>query len=71
LSVGDDMALLYLFIVTMYSIDPDGLGRTAWQCPAEWWALRVILGVYSPLSITAMPPGSLAGFSWAMEPSDR
>jgi hypothetical protein len=24
------------------------------QCPAEWWALRLILGVYSPLSIAVM-----------------
>jgi hypothetical protein len=41
------------------------------QCPAEWWALRVILGVYSPLSIAAMPPVSLVGLRWAMDPSDR
>jgi hypothetical protein len=37
----------------------------------EWWALRLILGVYSPLSLTAMPPVSLVGLSWAMDPSDR
>jgi hypothetical protein len=45
----------------------DDLGR----CPAEWWALRLIVGVYSPLSIAAMPPVSLVGLSWAMDPSDR
>jgi hypothetical protein len=38
------------------------------QCPAEWWALRFILGVYSPLSIAAMPPVSLVGSSWANRP---
>jgi hypothetical protein len=41
------------------------------QCPAEWWALRLILGVYSPLSIAAMPPVSLVGLSWAMDPDRR
>jgi hypothetical protein len=33
--------------------------------------LTLILGIYSPLSIAAMPPVSLVGLSWAMEPSDR
>jgi hypothetical protein len=33
--------------------------------------LRLILGVYSPLSIAAMRPGSLVGLRWAMDPSDR
>jgi hypothetical protein len=28
----------------------------------------LILGVYSPLSIAAMPPESLVGLSWAMDP---
>jgi len=29
------------------------------ECPAEWWALRLILGcLYAPLSIAAMPPVS-------------
>jgi hypothetical protein len=42
-----------------------------WQCPAEWWALRLILGVYLPLSFAAMPPVLLVGSSWAMDPSDR
>jgi hypothetical protein len=32
---------------------------SAGQCPAEGWGLRLILGVYSPLSIAAMPPASL------------
>ena len=27
---------------------------------AEWWALRLIVGVYSPLSIAAMVSGRLA-----------
>ena len=30
-----------------------------------------ILGVYLSLSIAAMPPVSLVGLSWAMDPSDR
>ena len=30
-----------------------------------------ILGVYSLLSIAAMPPVSLVDRSWAMDPSDR
>src|SRR6266511_4219103 len=37
---------------------------------AEWWALRLLLGVYSPLSIAAIPPESQVGLSWAMDPSD-
>jgi hypothetical protein len=41
------------------------------ECPAEWWALMLVLGVYSPLSIAAMPPVSLVDLSWAMDPSDR
>jgi hypothetical protein len=32
------------------------------QCLAEWWALRLIVGVYSPLSIAAIPPVSQVGF---------
>jgi hypothetical protein len=32
---------------------------------------EVDLSVYSPLSIAAMPPVSLAGLRWAMAPSDR
>jgi hypothetical protein len=32
---------------------------------------ELILGAYPPLSIAAMPPVSLVGLSWAMEPSDR
>jgi hypothetical protein len=34
-------------------------------------ALRLILGVCSPLSIAAMPPVSLVGLSRALNPSDR
>jgi hypothetical protein len=33
--------------------------------------LRLVLGVDLPLSIAAMPPVSLVGLSWAMDPSDR
>ncbi len=33
----------------------------AWQSPAGWWALRLILGAYSLLSIAAMSPVSLSG----------
>jgi hypothetical protein len=47
------------------------VGRRIRQCPAEWWALRLVVGVYSPLSIAAMPPVSLVGLRWAMDPSDR
>ncbi len=45
-------------------------GRLAGRCPAEWWSLGLILGVYSPLSIAAMPPVLLVGLRWAMDPSD-
>jgi hypothetical protein len=31
----------------------------------------LIVGVYSPLSIAAIPPASQVGLSWAMDPSDR
>jgi hypothetical protein len=41
------------------------------QCPAEWWALRLILGVYSPLSIAAMPSVSLVGLCCAMASADK
>ncbi len=32
---------------------------------------ELILGAYPPLSIAAMPPVSLVGLSWAMDPWDR
>jgi hypothetical protein len=45
-------------------------GRTLWadagierQCPAAWWTLRLILGVYSPLSIAARLSVSRVGVS--------
>lgn len=39
---------------------------TLGQCPAEWWALRLILGVNSPLSIAAVPPPvPLVALRWA------
>jgi hypothetical protein len=32
---------------------PKKAGRPPWQSPAEWWALRLILGAYAPLSRAA------------------
>jgi hypothetical protein len=48
-----------------------GCGDSAAEAmPRGVVGLRLILGVYSPLSIAAMPPVSLVGLSWAMDASD-
>lgn len=39
--------------------DRDFLGAGARQRPAGWWALRLILGAYSPSSMAATAPVSL------------
>jgi hypothetical protein len=49
-----------------------GCGDSAAEAmPRGVVGLRLILGVYSPLSIAAMPPVSLVGLSWAMDPDRR
>src|SRR4051812_16246891 len=46
-------------------------GEACGKCLAGWWALRLIVGVYAPLSISANPPGARRGLRWATGRSDR